>query len=206
MSMSAAPHRQIFDFIEADAIEIGLQKLQPNADDLNEESLKRELPNSYPDSKIKCFAHIVSEGYCIRANTLSAYCEANRIMLRQMSNSDRKPIKTGTSSNSKSQVDGIIGNVKSIGEKASIKRCVIGNNCTIGDKVKLMNTIVMDNAEIKEGAIIQGSIVCFHAEVGNNAEIKDCIIANHFKVIPLGLSLILNYNSMKIKSMNNLKI
>jgi len=186
ISNSAAPHRQIFDLIETDMMELGLQRLQPNSDELEDDLLKLEMPNSYPDSKIKCFAYILDEGYCVRANTLSGYCEANRIMLR-----DRRVGRTMSFSNNpnaKSQVDGIIGNIKSIGEKSSIKRCIIGNNCTIGDKVKLMNTTVMDNVTIEEGSNIQGSIVCSNAHIGSNAEIKDCIIAASQNVLSLGMS------------------
>ncbi|CAG2120280.1 unnamed protein product, partial [Medioppia subpectinata] len=121
ISMSALPHRQIFDFIETNDIELGLRRLEPNmaSDDLNAESLIHQMPNSYPESKITCFAYRLDEGYCVRANTVSGYCEANRIQLRQMNASDRKTVKHQNSI--KSQVDAITGNVKAIGEKCLIK-------------------------------------------------------------------------------------
>ena len=186
ISMSALPRRQIFDFIEVSDIELGLISLDTDFEESNIELMKHQMTNNYPESKVKCFAYRLKDGYCVRANTLSGYCEANRILLRQ--NSDKKPLKKENSS-AKSQVDGIIGKVKSIGEKCSIKRSIIGNNCTIGDKVKLMNTIVMDNVVIEEGSNIQGSIVCHSAHIGSNVEIKDCIIASSQNVHSLGLSL-----------------
>ena len=184
--------RHVFDFIEISDIELGLQKLEPNSDELNDESLKRQMPNSYPESKVKCFAYRLEDGYCVRANTLYGYCEANRILLRQNS-SDKKPTKRENSLSGKSQIDGIVSDeVKSIGDKCSIKRSIIGKDCIIGDKVKLMNTIVMDGVVIEEGSNIQGSIVCSKAHIGTNAEIKDCIIASQQNVHSLGLSLPIN--------------
>lgn len=187
ISTSVQGRRHVFDFVETNRIELALLKMVPGIDDnADDELLKSQLPNTYPRSRIKCFAYLLDDGYCVRANTLSGYCEANRILLRQMSASDKKGPKRENSLNSKSQIDGLVANVRSIGEKCSIKRSIIGNNCTIGDKVKLNNTIVMENVVIEEGSNIQGSIVCSQAHIGTNAEVKDCIIASQQNVHSLG--------------------
>lgn len=36
------------------------------------------LRGPYQDHTIRCFAYVAKEGFCLRANTLSTYCEINR--------------------------------------------------------------------------------------------------------------------------------
>ncbi|XP_054161472.1 translation initiation factor eIF-2B subunit gamma-like [Oppia nitens] len=181
ISSSALPLRNIADYIDMNDIELTLNKLEPNVviNQLTTDKMKKEMPNTYPESKIKCFAFCLNEGYCIRANTLSGFCEANRMLLKQMNTSDKKPIKSQSSISSKSQIDAIVGNNNKIGDKCSIKRSIIGNNCIIGDKVKIMNSIIMDNVVIEEGSNIQGSVICLSAKIQSNVEIKDCVIASN---------------------------
>lgn len=36
------------------------------------------LSGPYQDHSIRCYAYVVKDGFCLRANTLSSYCELNR--------------------------------------------------------------------------------------------------------------------------------
>lgn len=37
-----------------------------------------DLRGPYQDHNIRCFAYVAKEGFCLRANSLSNYCELNR--------------------------------------------------------------------------------------------------------------------------------
>ena len=37
-----------------------------------------DLRGPYQDQSIRCFAYVAKEGLCLRANTVSTYCELNR--------------------------------------------------------------------------------------------------------------------------------
>ena len=37
-----------------------------------------DMQDCFHGDKIRCYAHVVTSGLCLRANTLVTYCEANR--------------------------------------------------------------------------------------------------------------------------------
>ncbi|KAI1280837.1 Translation initiation factor eIF-2B subunit gamma [Halotydeus destructor] len=152
----------------------------------------------YPNGVISCFVQVVSEGVCVRANTIAAYLEANRLLARSPAawglgspTDPSTPSSVGTGSmprTPRTQIaaDSLVGESSVVGEKVSIKRTIVGPNCRIGDKVKLINSLIMDGSIIEEGATVTGSIVSTGAIVGHSAEIKDCIVADGQTVVALG--------------------
>ncbi|PIK48232.1 hypothetical protein BSL78_14876, partial [Apostichopus japonicus] len=124
------------------------------------------------DDKIGCYAFISQGGFCIRANTIAAYCEANRQIAA------RNDLRPEVNIPSKSQVghDSMVGQGSSVGDKVSIKKSIIGQHCVIKDRVKITNSVVMDHVTIHEGCIIHGSVVCGNAHINEGVEIKDCVV------------------------------
>lgn len=126
------------------------------------------------DDRIGCYAFISQGGFCIRANTMAAYCEANRQIAAR--NEERVDVNIP----SKSQVgpDSMVGSGSSIGEKVSIKKSTIGQHCVIKDRVKITNSVVMDHVTIHEGCMIHGSVICGNAHINEGVELKDCVVGD----------------------------
>ncbi|KAK6188198.1 hypothetical protein SNE40_004430 [Patella caerulea] len=151
-----------------------------------------DMADCFHGESIRCYAHIQEEGFCIRANTLSSYCEANRQVPRLLStlspHKECKLIHPTAVVKEKSQIgqDCLVGEDVTVGEKVSIKRSVIGRNCTIGDKVKITGSVIMDNIHIAESCNIQGSIICSQAQLSEKCELKDCIVGHRQQIIAMG--------------------
>lgn len=126
------------------------------------------------EDQICCHAYIWEGGFCIRANTISAYCEANR----QIAARNEEPLASSVPIGNKSQVgqDSMVGDGSSIGDKVSIKKSIIGQHCVIRDRVKITNSVIMDHVTIKEGSIIHGSVICGNAHINDGVELKDCLV------------------------------
>jgi translation initiation factor eIF-2B subunit gamma len=120
------------------------------------------------DSTISCHTKVQHTGLCLRANTLVAYCEANRQVAR-LQDPTKCTSRHGTTEN-------LIGAGVTVGDKASIKSSVIGDQCVIADRVKLTNCVIMDHVTIESGANIIGCIVCSNACIAAGAELRDCLI------------------------------
>ncbi|XP_022110388.1 translation initiation factor eIF-2B subunit gamma-like [Acanthaster planci] len=136
---------------------------------------------------LRCHTYIMDSGFCIRANTLAAYCEANRQIPQQRQLVGEDPLIHPTATiKTKSQVgqDSMLGEGTTIGEKVSVKRSIIGKHCIVGDKVKIINSVVMDHVNISEGCTIQGSIVCGNTHVSEAVEMKDCLIGSSQNIPP----------------------
>ncbi|XP_071799207.1 translation initiation factor eIF2B subunit gamma-like [Asterias amurensis] len=136
---------------------------------------------------LRCHTYVMDSGFCIRANTMAAYCEANRQIPQQKQLLGDDPLFHSTATiKAKSQVgqDSMVGEGSSVGEKVSIKRSIIGKHCTVGDKVKIINSVLMNHVTIGEGCTIQGSVICGDTHIGESIEMKDCLVGSSQKLSP----------------------
>ncbi|KAK7101338.1 translation initiation factor eIF2B subunit gamma-like [Littorina saxatilis] len=149
---------------------------------------------SPPDNDvIRCFAYVMDSGFCVRTNTLRAFCEANRQVSKVFSvlvPSNKGLVHPSVKLKKSSQVgpDCIVGEGTSLGEKVSVKKSVVGRNCVIQDKAKVVNSIIMDQVEIGQSSVVMNSIICTGALVAEMCELKDCIVAPSMSVHPLSKS------------------
>lgn len=127
----------------------------------------------------RCYAQIMTEGFCIRVNTLSAYVEANRQIMKLRPAFISESLKVTTPTTPKSQIgsDCLMGDNTKLSEKVSVKRSVLGQNCSIGEKSKIINSILMDNVTVEDASTIQGSIICSNVLIGKSCDLKDCIVS-----------------------------
>jgi len=152
----------------------------------NEDSLAKSMSSGNDESdggnSIRCYGYVVKEGFCIRANNLVGFCEANRQVSRHWPSiapditlsylhPDAKIIQ-------KSQIgsDCMVGEGSELSDKVSIKRSIIGQHCKIGERVKLTNCILMNHVTVHEGVSLTSSILCNNVTVEERAEVKDCIV------------------------------
>ncbi|XP_070564371.1 translation initiation factor eIF2B subunit gamma-like isoform X2 [Ptychodera flava] len=140
-----------------------------------------DMAECYHSNVIRCYAHVVEDGFCIRANTLAAYVDANRNMPGYWaSNPDVNLIHSAANVKNKSQVghDCMIGEGSSVSDKVSIKKSIIGKHCNIGDKVKISSSVVMDHVTIAEGCTIHGSVICSDSHINEHCDIKDSLVGS----------------------------
>ncbi|XP_046654405.1 translation initiation factor eIF-2B subunit gamma-like [Daphnia pulicaria] len=137
-----------------------------------------DLRGPYQDHNIRCFAYVAKEGFCLRANSLSNYCELNRQVIKRWNT--MFPDEEITPPVSKAQVgtDCLIGETSQLSDKCSIKHSVIGQGCNIGEKVRITNCIIMDNVTIMKETTLQGSILMSNSVVENSCDLKDCIVGH----------------------------
>jgi hypothetical protein len=115
--------------------------------------------------------------YCIRADTVPAYVEMNRLLVRQYVSPDSR-IAMSADVNSRSSVgpDSAIGEGSRVGERASVKKTIIGAHCQIGKNVRLANCILLDYVTVEDNVRLESCIVCSGAIIKEKSMLKDCEI------------------------------
>lgn len=95
----------------------------------------------------------VEPTYCLRANTLPAWVEINRHLVRFQSPSDRLPMTIEYPPNTQSVqigADSMVGEGTKLGEKCLVKKSVVGAHCVLGKGVKIVNSILLDYCIIED--------------------------------------------------------
>ncbi|KAF9236076.1 nucleotide-diphospho-sugar transferase [Melanogaster broomeanus] len=136
--------------------------------------------------------HRAKDGYCLRANNLLAYLEANRhvgcpeysaeltdICYTLPSDPQKRALIDTKASISP---DSTIGDFTKVDEKTTIKKSVIGKHCVIGKAVKIVGCVVLDHCVISDGAKLESSIVGRSTTVGGRAELVRCVTQGGYEV------------------------
>lgn len=145
-----------------------------------------------PEPNIRCYAHIMSEGLCLRTNTLLTYCEANRQVPRHLPSlapgMEEGPVHPSTVIPNRSTVgaDSMVSEGTTIKEKVAIKKSIVGSHCTLGEKVRVTNCVIMDHVTLAEGANLSGCVICSNAHINEKCELKDCVVGAGQNIIALG--------------------
>jgi len=135
------------------------------------------------NDKIKCHAFI-SEGFCLRVNTLPTYAHINRQITKFKdtiaSSADLQVVHPSTTLSGKSQIgnDCLIGKSVTVGNNVTIKKSVVGEHCKIYSNVKISNCILMNGCTVEDGCTLQGSVICDGAVVGPNCSLLNCQVAS----------------------------
>ncbi|ORX34516.1 nucleotide-diphospho-sugar transferase [Kockovaella imperatae] len=116
--------------------------------------------------------------HLIRINSLAGYWELNRKLIRHLSaltpSRTTTPMPNAISSSAQISPDSVIGEGSTVGDRASLKKCIVGRHCHIARGVKLTGCVVWDFVTIEENARIENAILSSHVRVGDKAAIKDC--------------------------------
>lgn len=153
---------------------------------------KGDMKECYHGDRIRCYAYVQNNGFCVRANTISAYNESNkqipRLLPQLAPSRNITSVHSSATIKEKSQVGSecLVAEGVTIGEKVSIKRSIIGKHCSIGDKCKIANSLIMDYVTVSESCNIQGSIICANSHIGEKCELKDCIVGGGQNIISMG--------------------
>ena len=155
---------------------------------LQELSLKwSTYPPAKNNTRFKVHAYMQDAGYCVRANSILTYCEANRSVPRELMTEDGdetkfQPIHPTVKANRRNITDSIVGEGTTIGEKVTIQKSTIGRHCIIKDNVKITNSIIMDYTVVEAGSTIAGSVISSHVEIAEKCEISGTVVAEGMKL------------------------
>lgn len=129
--------------------------------------------------------------YCLRANTLRSYAEANRLILQKASSScsSQPPIERLSQAaevHPRAQVgpDCVVGAHTTIGERSQVKKTVVGNGTLVGVGVKLVNSVIMDHVQVGDGCRLEGVVIGCRAIISERACLKDTFVAGGYVVLP----------------------
>ncbi|KAL1507917.1 hypothetical protein AB1Y20_007522 [Prymnesium parvum] len=118
-------------------------------------------------------------GYCVRANSLPSYVQANMDVAKGgLTRFEKLPevneaVKEGNFALRSFSADSSRGVGVDVSNGCVIKKSCVGPHCTIGSNVRLTNCIIMDHVKISDKVTIANSIICSNAEICEGVSLKD---------------------------------
>ncbi|KAI6108801.1 nucleotide-diphospho-sugar transferase [Pisolithus croceorrhizus] len=128
--------------------------------------------------------HRAKDGFCIRANDLPSYLEANRHFVNSASYSLPSDPQMRSLIDARASIspDSIIGDFTKVDERASIKKSVIGKHCVVSKMAKIVGCIILDHCVIADGAKLESSILGKNTRVGSKATLVHCVTQGGYEV------------------------
>ncbi|KAI6009237.1 UDP-3-O-glucosamine N-acyltransferase [Pisolithus marmoratus] len=154
----------------------GSEPSSPDEDHENQ-SVRRSL-------RVGVVMHRAKEGFCIRANDLPSYLEANRHFVNSASYTLPSDPQMRSLIDPKSSIspDSTIGDFTKVDERATIKKSVIGKHCVIGKMAKIVGCVILDHCVIADGAKLESSILGKNTRVGSKASLVHCVTQGGYEV------------------------
>ncbi|CAH01475.1 translation initiation factor eIF2B subunit gamma [Kluyveromyces lactis] len=118
-------------------------------------------------------------GLFIRSNSLSAYMESNRYVLKIKQTAIQQRTTDGSSAIG---ADSMVGNNCAILEKTNIKRSVLGDNCKVGKRCRIVGCVVLDNVEIDDETQLENVIIGRNAKIGKKSKLTNCYVEGSYIV------------------------
>uniref|UniRef100_T1JJZ0 Translation initiation factor eIF2B subunit gamma n=1 Tax=Strigamia maritima TaxID=126957 RepID=T1JJZ0_STRMM len=147
---------------------------------LSSDEILQTLTEDYGthSNRLTCFGCVMDAPFCIRANTLSSYFEANKKVMQSATPMQSTRIDATVQKAQNSRIDNVsfIGAQTSIGDKSRLNRSVVGQNCQIGPNCQVSNCVIMNNVIIGNGCNLEGCIVADEVNIGVKCNLKDCLI------------------------------
>lgn len=144
-----------------------------------------EDPSVTGSLRVGIVIHRAKDGFCIRANDLPSYLEANRHFVYSASSytlpSDPQ-MRSLIDAKASISPDSIIGDFTKVDERASIKKSVIGKHCVVGKMAKIVGCVILDHCVIADGAKLESSILGKNTRVGSKATLVHCVTQGGYEV------------------------
>lgn len=145
-----------------------------------------------------------AQGPCIRANTVEAYAELNRVvrafplnlglmpcsrvLFEQLLPSHASKSAPPSSTNNTRQIgsDSLVGPNLVLGEKSTVKRSVLGKGINVGAAAKISNSILMDNVVVGDNVKLDSCIVAANARIEADVSLTKCEVGSGVEVFAGG--------------------
>jgi len=133
-----------------------------------------------------CYVMPHDGGYCVRANSVAGYLQANMDVAKggvtrfEKLAELQETVKEGNFALRSFSADSSRGAGVEVSNGCVIKKSCVGPHCSIGSNVRLTNCVLMDHVKIADRVNITNSIICSNAEICEGASLKDAQVG--FKV------------------------
>ncbi|KAK9359407.1 nucleotide-diphospho-sugar transferase [Lipomyces starkeyi] len=116
----------------------------------------------------------------IRCKSVSAYLEANRLILKQSSYT--LPPTTATANGAAIGRDSLVGIGTVMEEKTSVKRSIVGADCIFGRECRLSGCVVMDGVVLGDGVHLDNCIIGNGVIIEDKARLVGCTVEGRYVV------------------------
>ncbi|KAK9486619.1 nucleotide-diphospho-sugar transferase [Lipomyces starkeyi] len=116
----------------------------------------------------------------IRCKSVSAYLEANRLILKQSSYT--LPPTTATANGAAIGRDSLVGIGTVMEEKTSVKRSIVGADCIFGRECRLSGCVVMDGVVLGTGVHLDNCIIGNGVIIEDKARLVGCTVEGRYVV------------------------
>ncbi|KAK9235794.1 nucleotide-diphospho-sugar transferase [Lipomyces kononenkoae] len=123
---------------------------------------------------------VAKEHNFIRCKSVSAYLEANRLILKQSSYT--APPTTATANGAAIGRDSLVGIGTVMGEKTSVKRSIVGADCVFGRECRLSGCVVMDGVVLGDGVHLDNCIIGNGVAIEDRSRLVGCTVEGRYVV------------------------
>ncbi|KAK9480864.1 nucleotide-diphospho-sugar transferase [Lipomyces japonicus] len=123
---------------------------------------------------------VPKDNYFIRSKSISAYFEANRLILKQTPYSP--PPSIATAKGAAIGRDSLVGIGTSIDEKTSVKRSIIGADCQVGRECRISGCVIMDGVVIGDGVHLDNCIIANGVVIEDRSRLVGCTVEGRYVV------------------------
>ncbi|KAK9248136.1 nucleotide-diphospho-sugar transferase [Lipomyces tetrasporus] len=123
---------------------------------------------------------VPKEASFIRCKSVSAYLEANRLILRQ--SSYIPPPTTATAKGAAIGRDSLVGIGTVMEEKTSVKRSIVGADCIFGRECRLSGCVVMDGVVLGDGVHLDNCIIGNGVLIEDKSRLVGCTVEGRYVV------------------------
>ncbi|KAK9446654.1 uncharacterized protein V1518DRAFT_407705 [Limtongia smithiae] len=120
------------------------------------------------------FYIVPEQNYFVRCKSVSAYFEANRMILKHTSYVP--PPSTATARGAAIGRDSIIGIGTELGEKTNVKRSIVGADCTLGRECRISGCVIMDGVTVGDGVFLDNCLIAKGVTIDDRARLSGCTV------------------------------
>ncbi|ODQ67187.1 nucleotide-diphospho-sugar transferase [Nadsonia fulvescens var. elongata DSM 6958] len=123
----------------------------------------------------------------IRANSLSAYMEANRWVMKQQVRLDATAPKPAATTKTAATIgnDSSVADDAEIGERTSIKKSIVGKACKLGKKCRITGCVILDGVVIGDEVHLENCIIGTKAVLETRVKLTGCNVEGTY-IVPKG--------------------
>ncbi|KAK9462218.1 nucleotide-diphospho-sugar transferase [Lipomyces oligophaga] len=126
------------------------------------------------------FYPVPKEHLFIRCDSLTAYFEANRIMLKQAPYT--VPPASATSRGAGIGRDSLVGIGTEMDEKTNVKRSIIGSDCKFGRECRISGCVIMDGVVLGNNVILDNCVIANGVMIEDRARLTGCTVEGRYIV------------------------
>ncbi|KAK7206371.1 nucleotide-diphospho-sugar transferase [Myxozyma melibiosi] len=116
----------------------------------------------------------------LRCKSVSAYFEANRLVLKQTAYTP--PPSTATAKGAVIGRDSLIGIGTEMDEKTNVKRSIVGADCKFGRECRITGCVIMDGVTVGNGVHLDNCIIANGVSVEDKVRLSGCTVEGRYIV------------------------